>query len=571
MAAGLALAVLGSARAIEPPAAPAPVRPASLPPGILDHLPPPLPPPAPPPLSAPAATAAADSLELLWGHRLAFGPGGQPLITILVAGGLEEASLRPLEPVRVRLRGGPELELPAGVRLVVRARDATPARIAHAPLLAEVAWADRGALDEVRRAWEGRGIRVRTRMIGDVYGIAGKVIDTRRLRLLAAGDRGEAEAAALAGELARRTGDPVALDAEVVARPAGRLRVEGEEGALGDADEVVEIEPLAPAGGGDGIAVEAGERPGRRYRGRLLVTLDAAGRIAVVDAIELEELLRGLVPSEMPAGSPMEALEAQAVTARSNVLAQLGTRHLDGPYLLCSEVHCQAYAGVGAETARTDRAVRRTAGEALFGRADRTLVYGVYSATCGGHGESNDAVWPGRPDPSLRGHLDVRGGAAEPPDGALRGERALRAFLVDPPDAWCRRPGSPGANRFRWERRLGQAELDRLVAGLGVGAGARLEVVERGISGRAIQLRVAGAGGAVVIPGELRIRRLLGNLPSSMFVVDPAPGGVLLRGGGWGHGVGMCQWGAVGRAGAGQGYREILRAYFSGAEVARIY
>jgi SpoIID/LytB domain protein len=73
------------------------------------------------------------------------------------------------------------------------------------------------------------------------------------------------------------------------------------------------------------------------------------------------------------------------------------------------------------------------------------------------------------------------------------------------------------------------------------------------------------------VHGELRIRRLLRNLPSAMFVVDREGPVTVLRGGGWGHGVGMCQWGAVGRAESGQGYREILRASFEGAEVARIY
>jgi SpoIID/LytB domain protein len=74
-----------------------------------------------------------------------------------------------------------------------------------------------------------------------------------------------------------------------------------------------------------------------------------------------------------------------------------------------------------------------------------------------------------------------------------------------------------------------------------------------------------------VVQGELRIRRLLRNLPSAMFLVERDEAGWLLRGGGWGHGAGMCQWGAVGRAEAGQGYRAILQAYFGGADVARIY
>ncbi len=84
-------------------------------------------------------------------------------------------------------------------------------------------------------------------------------------------------------------------------------------------------------------------------------------------------------------------------------------------------------------------------------------------------------------------------------------------------------------------------------------------------------LVVEGLAGRAEVQGELRIRRLLGNLPSAMFVVERDGDGVVLHGGGWGHGAGLCQWGAVGRAEAGQGYREILRAYFGGAEVARIY
>src|SRR5512137_1418228 len=110
-----------------------------------------------------------------------------------------------------------------------------------------------------------------------------------------------------------------------------------------------------------------------------------------------------------------------------------------------------------------------------------------------------------------------------------------------------------------------------MLAPLGVGAVDGLAVVERGASGRAISLRVDGERGSATVHGELRIRRLLGDLPSAMFVVEPSPAGWTFRGGGWGHGVGMCQWGAIGRAAAGQDHRRILGAYFAGAEVARIY
>jgi SpoIID/LytB domain protein len=299
--------------------------------------------------------------------------------------------------------------------------------------------------------------------------------------------------------------------------------------------------------------------------------VDATGRLAAVLLVPLEELLRGLVPSEMPAGSPAEALRAQAVTARSNVLAQVGTRHLADPWSICSEVHCQAYRGESAHVAATDAAVRATRGEALFALASGRLVDGVYSAMCGGHGEDNENVWGGTPNPSLRGRPDL--GAVEAAEwaGGLAAEDRVAAFVSASPQAWCARAPGARPGRFRWERRLGQAEADHLLATLGLGPVDAIAVLHRGSSGRAISLRVDGERGSATIHGELRIRRLLGDLPSAMFVVSATPEGWTFRGGGWGHGVGMCQWGAIGRAAAGQEYRRILGAYFSGAEVARVY
>jgi SpoIID/LytB domain protein len=418
---------------------------------------------------------------------------------------------------------------------------------------------------------------VRSRVVGAVYGLVGKVVDGRRELLLAATDGAEATARAEIERLRARHGVRPGLDSELVSRPSGRLALAAAAGApLGEADGalVVEVE------GDGGVVVEAVEherghgsaaREDRTYRGRLVVAVDARGALVAVHAVSLEELLRGLVPSEMPAGSHPEALKAQAVTARSNVLAQIGARHLTDPFMLCAEVHCQAYRGDAARTARTDEAVRATRGEALFGREDGVLVDAVYSAMCGGHGEHNDQVWGNAPSASLRGHPDLPEGAARRWAGGLAAPGALEPFLADAAEAYCRRPAAAPAGRFRWERRLGPAELDAAVASLGVGHVTKLEVLARGVSGRARLLRVVGDRGRAEVSGELRTRRLLLNLPSSMFVVEPDGAGVRLRGGGWGHGAGMCQWGAVGRAEEGQGYREILRAYYSGAEVARFY
>jgi SpoIID/LytB domain protein len=545
--------------------------------GITDGLPPPLPPPEPPPLAPPSASELSDPVEVLWGHRLDFSSRGEPLVSIRLMEGQREIVFRTRGRARVGLRGGGSVEVPAGARLAVRARRTVPAAIVHHPLLAEAPLAERERLEPARRTWAARGVLLLSRVEGGIYGIGGHVVDNRRELLLAASDGSEAGARRTAEALREPGEAALPLHAEIVARPRGTLELRAEGGApLGDADAALWVDVEGDAG----FVVEGVEhersptahgREDRAYVGRLYVTLDGRGALTAVHGVALEELLRGLVPSEMPASSHLEALKAQAVTARSNVLAQLGTRHLTDPFMLCAEVHCQAYRGDAARTARTDQAVRATRGEALFRRVDRTLVDAVYSAMCGGHGEDNDQIWGTAPNPSLRGRPDLPHDEGGRWARALGDEGNLRAFLAAAPDAWCRRPAAARKDRFRWQRRLTEAELDAALAPLGVGAVRRLSVIARGVSGRARILRVEGDAGPAEVAGELRIRRLLGNLPSAMFVVDREGGATVLRGGGWGHGAGMCQWGAVGRAEAGQSYRDILRAYYSGAEVARVY
>ena len=530
--------------------------------GTSPDLPPPLPPPlvvdSPPPAAEPPP---GDALELLWGHRIDFA-GGKPMVTIRLVENRDEVTVVTRGPARLEPREAAPVQVAAGARLRVRIRKGVAASASWRPLLAQFEARDRAGVERARAAWAARGVPTRTRATGGVYGIAGHVIDNRRVLVLADGTFTEATAATFAAEAWRRWGERPEATAEVEARPAGLIEVLGAKGEiLATGDRVVVLDGRA-----DGFTLDE-----RAYRGRLHLTVDAAGRLAAVLALPLEELLRGLVPSEMPAGSPPEALRAQAVTARSNLLAQIGTRHLDDPWSICSDVHCQAYRGEGAQVASTDAAVRATAGEALFAVADGRLVDGVYSAMCGGHGEDNDAVWGGTPSQSLRGRPDLGAADAAAWAGGLASEGRVAAFLADAPPAWCARAPGAKPDRFRWERRIGPEKLDALVAPLGLGAVDDLAVVARGASGRAIALRVDGQLGSATVHGELRIRRLLGDLPSAMFVLAPDREGWVFRGGGWGHGVGMCQWGAIGRAAAGHDYRRILGAYFAGAEVARIY
>jgi len=313
----------------------------------------------------------------------------------------------------------------------------------------------------------------------------------------------------------------------------------------------------------------------RTYPERLFATVDGSGSLALVAAVGMERLVRGVVPSEIFARAHAEALKAQAVTARGEVLAKIGARHLGDPYLLCAEQHCQVYRGLAAEQSGPDAAVEATRGEALFAEigGQSRLVDSVYSAVCGGFTENNDAVWSGPADPSLRGRPDFDLLAPEMApfrDGV--GEALVSRFVhLDPVPSYCAASGFANPDKLRWRRIFTQREVDEICASLGVGAVHTLAVEGRGVSGRARALRIAGSRATARVYGELQIRRLFRNLNSGMFVVERSGSGWTFVGGGWGHGSGMCQTGAIGRAQRGASYRDILAWYYSGAAPVRIY
>jgi len=292
-----------------------------------------------------------------------------------------------------------------------------------------------------------------------------------------------------------------------------------------------------------------------------------------VNALPEDQLLAGIVPSEIFPDAPAEALKAQAVAARDELLAKIGTRHFLDPFLLCSTQHCQVYGGIKPEDPRTSRAVEATRGQVLL-REGGGLVEAYYSASCGGFGENNENVWGTPPDPSLRGRLDALGADAQ----ALRAFSAgitdenIDAFLAAGDRTFCGR-GKYAKGRSRWQVRLAGAELDRLVAAEypDIGHVRELRPLRRGVSGRIVELAIVGARGQVVASGELHIRRLLGGLKSSLFRVRADGDGVVLDGAGFGHGVGLCQTGAIGMAESGSTYAQILEHYFPGSHLRKLY
>lgn len=312
------------------------------------------------------------------------------------------------------------------------------------------------------------------------------------------------------------------------------------------------------------------------WRGALCLE-PGSDSVRVSNRLPLESYLRGVVPNEMPAWFPPQALRAMAVVARSFTLAHLG-RHRAQGHDLCATVHCHVYEGLASENPVVGEAIAQTRGRILLDQGSPLAA--TYHAVCGGVGEAPEAVWPGGTRvEALPGGPDTR--EPLPVGGSLADEAVLRRFLDEPPPAWCE-----GASRFRWEETWSLEDLEPKVAQalprlLGeqapdLGRLRSLKVLERTPHGRVATLLIQGERASVRVHGD-SIRWLFsggrigaGGLNSTLFYLEERAGGIRFRGGGWGHGVGLCQEGAGGRARGGQGYREILQHYYPGAQVSEI-
>ena len=344
--------------------------------------------------------SGADRLRVVYSNQFAWTKDGLPLVTIGLAEGLREVTIS--GALRVLPDGEGGASAGGGRRWTVRADTTRRAKTRwHFVFKRLPNDADRVQAEMER--WRERGFSPKRFEVGTLFGVRGAVFDSRRVLITVAPADDEAAAKKSAAELAAKWQVETSLYPELVERPRGTVIATDERGSTVSNDAILWF---VPEGAGL-LSVDS-----RSYAGKLYVTLDNAGSLAVVNAVPEDRLLAGLVPAEMSASSPPEALKAQAVAARNELLAKIGTRHLTDPYRLCSSVHCQVYAGAGHEDARATAAVQATRGELLLRDDQSGLVDAVYSASCGGHTEDNDKVWSGAADPSLRGRPDGESGGA---------------------------------------------------------------------------------------------------------------------------------------------------------------
>jgi len=282
------------------------------------------------------------------------------------------------------------------------------------------------------------------------------------------------------------------------------------------------------------------------YRGYIEIfpSTKNSKRLTVVNVLPLEEYLYGVVPSEMPASWPLEALKAQAVAARTYTLSSIGRFESQG-YDVTATVESQVYNGIEYEAPSTNRAVSETKGKVVT--YQKKLISAFYSSCSGGATENSEEVW----------------------GKALPYSVSVKDYDQDAP-------------KYIWYKSINNQELQKIIKnefGKNIGKVVSITVSELTKSNRVRILTITGTNGSFDVEGKKF--RFAAKLNSTFFNVGaldigvtqeniPIPNIFQFAGRGWGHGVGMSQWGARYLAKTGKSYDDILTYYYQNTEVLSI-
>ncbi len=359
----------------------------------------------------------------------------------------------------------------------------------------------------------------------------------------------------------------ILMTAEKITSPCDGPKVSFRYGKPGDEIEIKDV----PYGTGWWW----GGREDRLYEGEISIHLDKSGKMSVVVKLPLEQYLKGVIPYEIGGDAPLEALKAQAVAARSEAVVALESGMYSGPgYDLTSDVECQVFSGNKRRTKNSDRAVAQTRGITLSEQGK--VINAYYASNCGGASEIIKYVWPDRPRPAT--YIEARKDHSGNRQIDLSDEDNAKKWILSEPEVNCN-PNlgtalpSWSQKNFRWKRKYNIDELsETLSAGKDYGKLLAINPLKRGKSGRIYHASFQFENGSFETTGELAIRMLFHPpLRSSCFIVDKTDSSFILRGAGWGHGVGMCQSGAVSIAKNGGNFKKILNHYYPEAAIINIY
>ncbi len=278
---------------------------------------------------------------------------------------------------------------------------------------------------------------------------------------------------------------------------------------------------------------------GARYEGDLVVIRKNASQLDFINRVTLDDYIASVVGAEMPASWPLEALKAQAVASRSYAMYMRKQRMQAGlNYDVLATVSDQAYGGTASATANTRRAAADTHDRVIKHR--RRLFKTYFHSTCGGHTENVEDIF------------------RDPPLAALGG--TVCGFCTDSP-------------RYTWSTEVRKIDIQQRLtqAGFGVGPITGVRVDQRGIGEHVKRLAVAHTGGTLYLSGD-QFRKAVGTreLFSTRFSVSGNGAVLTFNGNGFGHGVGMCQYGAKKMAEK-RTHVLILKYYYSGVTLEKLH
>lgn len=305
----------------------------------------------------------------------------------------------------------------------------------------------------------------------------------------------------------------------------------------------------------------------RSYKGYFEVWTDInAKNILIVNIINFENYIMGILPYEMANNFPIEALRAQAILARSHALSVYKKKLmlLYQPYDLTSDVWTQVYGGIDNINDNIQLAVNLTKG--LFLTFNNNIVYALFHSSCGGILDDAN-LWNYQLNYYSTKLDDEKGSIINLSDTIL-----LKKFIDNlNVNVYCNNNDFYEAkNSFRWKEIFRISEIEKKLNKKIVD----FEILERSKGGRVKKLKIKFENSDTIIEGELNIRKFFykdGYLKSSLFYLQKKNDSLIIIGGGFGHGIGLCQYGAGERALKGQTYYQIIDAYLSGVEIKKLY
>jgi stage II sporulation protein D len=274
----------------------------------------------------------------------------------------------------------------------------------------------------------------------------------------------------------------------------------------------------------------------KRYRGYLKI-IKSENKINVINVLPMEDYIKGVLPKEAATNWSIEALKSQAVISRTYAITNLN-RHSAQGFDICPTVHCQVYGGAGVEADSCNKAVLETQCEVLsYGGK---LAQTVFHANCGGHTEDPKYIWNWKNTPPY-----------------LKGVKC----------GYCN-----AAPHTKWEKTLDEGFIRKRLPGNNIGKIKSIKIKGKTAAGAAKELKIIHSKGEVTLNAyQFRLAVGIYQIKSHTFdFIKTSAGKFYFKGRGWGHKVGLCQWGAKGMAENGKTYKEILAHFYPGTTIKKV-